>query len=248
MFFPAKDDQKQKEWTGGCEDPRLVESPDGTYVLTYTQWNHSAVHLAIATSKDLLIWQKHGPAFAKAFGGKYVHTKSAGIVCKLASDRLIATKIGEKYWMYWGEGDVFGATSDDLIDWTPVEESPGHLKRLLPRRHGHFDSGLVEGGPSPVLTDKGIVIVYNGKNDGSCKDLGGGAYAGGQALFDASDPTHLLERPEKPFFKPELPFERTGQYAAGTTFVEGLVFFQGKWFLYYGCADTFVGVAIHATK
>jgi predicted GH43/DUF377 family glycosyl hydrolase len=44
--------------------------------------------------------------------------------------------------------------------------------------------------------------------------------------------------------KPSLPHEITGQYAAGTTFSEGLVFFKGKWYLYYGTADSFIGVAI----
>ena len=47
-----------------------------------------------------------------------------------------------------------------------------------------------------------------------------------------------------PFIQPALPWEKTGQYAAGTTFIEGLVLFRGKWFLCYGCADSFVGVAI----
>jgi predicted GH43/DUF377 family glycosyl hydrolase len=41
-----------------------------------------------------------------------------------------------------------------------------------------------------------------------------------------------------------LPHEMTGQYSSGTTFSEGLVFFRGKWFLYYGTADSFVGLAI----
>jgi predicted GH43/DUF377 family glycosyl hydrolase len=39
-----------------------------------------------------------------------------------------------------------------------------------------------------------------------------------------------------------MAYEKTGQYAAGTTFAEGLVVFHGKWFLYYGCADSLVGV------
>jgi len=30
----------------------------------------------------------------------------------------------------------------------------------------------------------------------------------------------------------------------GTTFTEGLVFFKNQWFVYYGCADSFVGAAI----
>jgi beta-1,2-mannosidase len=49
-------------------------------------------------------------------------------------------------------------------------------------------------------------------------------------------------------FKPEMPFEKSGQYAAGTTFTEGLVRFKGKFFLYYGCADSVVGVAVSDGK
>ena len=63
-------------------------------------------------------------------------------------------------------------------------------------------------------------------------------------LFETSNPAHLLEQTDKPVLKPELPYEKTGQYAAGTTFAEGLVFFHGKWFLYYGCADSLVAVAM----
>jgi predicted GH43/DUF377 family glycosyl hydrolase len=54
----------------------------------------------------------------------------------------------------------------------------------------------------------------------------------------------LLERTSQPFFQPEMPFEKSGQYAAGTTFTEGLVHFGEAWFLYYGCADSLVGVAV----
>ena len=50
-------------------------------------------------------------------------------------------------------------------------------------------------------------------------------------------------RRTEPVLKPELPYEKTGQYAAGTTFAEGLVWFHKTWFLYYGCADSLVAVA-----
>jgi predicted GH43/DUF377 family glycosyl hydrolase len=53
-----------------------------------------------------------------------------------------------------------------------------------------------------------------------------------------------LKRLDEPFLKPEYDFERTGQYAAGTVFTEGMVYSEGKWFIYYGCADSRVGVAI----
>ena len=235
LLFPANDSQKNNEWSGGCEDPRLVEAEDGTFVVTYTQWNHKVTRLAVATSKDLIHWTKCSQVFSN-FAGYY---KSGAMVCKISDGRLKAAKINGKYWMYWGEGTVSCASSDDLIHW----DMGGPV---LKPRQGKFDSVLVEAGPPAVLTDKGIVVLYNGKNDSASGDpsLPPGVYSDGQALFDSQDPTHLLARTDTPFYKPETPYERTGQYAAGTTFIEGLVFFQGKWFLYYGCADSFVAVAV----
>ncbi|MGA2685387.1 MAG: glycoside hydrolase family 130 protein [Verrucomicrobiota bacterium] len=235
VLFPANDNQKSDEWSGGCEDPRLIESEDGTFVVTYTQWNHKVARLAVATSKDLIQWTKCGQIFPNFAG----HNKSGAMVCKISDGQLEAAKIHGKYWMYWGEGTVSCASSDDLIHWDWGEP-------VLKPRQGRFDSVLVEAGPPAVLTDKGIVVLYNGKNGSASGDpsLPPGVYSGGQALFDPNDPAHLLARTDTPFFKPETPYERTGQYAAGTTFVEGLVFFQGKWFLYYGCADSFVAVAV----
>ena len=46
------------------------------------------------------------------------------------------------------------------------------------------------------------------------------------------------------FFTPSRSFKKSGQYVNGTVFIEGLVYFEQKWFLYYGCADSRVGVAI----
>jgi len=248
VFFPAKDSQQAREWPGGVEDPRLVESEDGTYVLTYTQWNRKTYSVGIATSRDLMHWTKHGPAFEKAEGGKYADLKykSAGIVTRLdaAKGRLIAAKIEGKYWMYWGEGAIHLATSADLTHWIPVKDAVGAPIELLRPRDGHFDSSFPETGPPQVLTDAGIVVIYNGKNApvGGDPELGANAYAAGEALFDAQDPAKLIARAEHPDLKPELPYEKTGQYVAGTTFAEGLVFFHDQWFLYYGCADSLVAV------
>src|ERR1700677_4320908 len=119
VFYPAKDAQEAREWPGGVEDPRIVEREDGTYLLTYTQWNRKTYSVGIATSRDLTHWTKHGPAFLTAAGGKYadLQYKSAGIVTRFDPDkgRLIAASINGKYWMYWGEGTIRLATSTDLI-------------------------------------------------------------------------------------------------------------------------------------
>ncbi len=253
VFYPADDDQKSREWPGGVEDPRIVESEDGTYVLTYTQWNRETCSVGVATSRDLIHWTKHGPAFLAAKGGKYAHLKykSAGIVTRLAQGRLLAARIDGMYWMYWGEGFIHLATSSDLIHWAPVEDGRGNPVELLGPRPGHFDSTFPETGPPPVLTRAGIVVLYNGKNaDGKEGDptLGPNAYAAGEALFDANNPALLIHRTEVPVLKPELPYEKTGQYVAGTTFAEGLVFFRRQWFLYYGCADSLVAVATAAAE
>lgn len=255
VFYPAKDSEQAREWPGGTEDPRLVEAPDGSYVLTYTQWNRETYRVGIATSRDLHTWAKHGPAFGmEKWGGlKY---KSAGIVTECVTHgRCIATRIHGHFWMYWGEGEIHLATSDDLVHWSPVEDAHHEPLVLMRARAGRFDSGLPEVGPPPVLTEKGIVLLYNGKNAGTPPStlprdpaLAAGAYAVGEALFSGDDPKRLLARTNKPVFRPELPWEQSGQYVAGTTFAEGLVWFQKHWLLYYGCADQRVGVAMSPVR
>lgn len=73
-------------------------------------------------------------------------------------------------------------------------------------------------------------------------------YAAGQALFDANDPTRFITRLDEPFFRPMDSFEKSGQYVDGTVFIEGMVYFKNKWYLYYGCADSKVGVAVYDPK
>ena len=249
VLYPADDSQKENEWPGGCEDPRVAVTEDGTYVMFYTQWNRKLPRLAVATSKDLVNWEKHGPAFSKAFDGRFANEfgKSASIVTKLDGDRLTIAPINGKYYMYWGEKFVNVATSDNLIDWTPMVDENGELLHVMDPRDGYFDSELTECGPPAILTDDGIVLLYNAKNaggDNRDKRYTANTYCGGQALFDAKSPERLVDRLDEPFFKPEADYEKSGQYPAGTVFIEGLVYLNGKWYLYYGCADSRVGVAV----
>lgn len=247
VLYPADDAQKEREWAGGCEDPRLVELEDGRFVLLYTQYyrppeGNRRVNVGLAISKDLVHWEKKGPVVARDDAGKtLLPRKSAALLTAVRDGRLVAKRIDGRYWLYVGEGGIDLLSSSDLKEWK-VE-----ARNLLPRRPGFFDSDFAECGPPAVLTAKGIVLLYNGKNT---KDknadprLHPGIYSCGQALFDAADPRRLIARPDQPFFRPELSWEKTGQYGAGTTFIEGLVLFKNKWLLYYGCADTFVGVGI----
>lgn len=251
VLFPAKDDQKEFEWPGGIEDPRLAVTEDGTYVVFYTQWNRDVPRLGVATSKDLINWQKHGPIFRNAKYQKVFNEghKSASIVTKIKNDKLVITKIDGKYFMYWGEHGVSGATSTDLINWEPILNEEGNLAKFIKPREGYFDSALTECGPPAVLTDKGILLLYNGKNHNN-KVLADprfnlGTYSAGQVLFSSKNPTEVIQRMDVPFLRPMEDFEKSGQYKDGTVFLQGLTYFKNKWFLYYGCADSKVGVAVY---
>jgi predicted GH43/DUF377 family glycosyl hydrolase len=117
---------------------------------------------------------------------------------------------------------------------------------VMKPRKGFFDSGLTEIGPQSVLTKNGIVVFYNGKNSDAIDgdpSIPKGAYCGGQALFEAKDPTHYITRLDAPYIKPIFPWKTGGLYKDGTTFTEGLVLFHNQWFMYFGASDSFVGVA-----
>ena len=266
VFYPGNDAFKKLEWEGGCEDPRVVQDSSGTYYMTYTAYDGHTARLLIATSKDLLHWKKYGSVFAKAYNGKYAKlwSKSGSIVSTYKHGEPIATKVNGKYWMYWGDSQIWVATSDNLVDWTPVEMKIGEqppvklrsqaltmpqLKVILPTRSGKFDSNLVESGPPAILTDRGILLIYNSMNllaDGD-RNLPDGTYAAAQVLFDKNDPTKIVYRMDHYFFKPEKPYEITGQVNQ-VCFLEGLTQFKDKWYLYYGTADSKIAVAVSGKR
>jgi predicted GH43/DUF377 family glycosyl hydrolase len=117
VVYPADDVHRRYEWEGGTEDPRVCSTEDGGYVMTYTAFDGQKARLCVATSPDLRTWTKHGLAFPAM---PDLWSKSGAIVCRVEGERLVATRLNGRYWMYWGESYVFAATSDDLIHWEPV--------------------------------------------------------------------------------------------------------------------------------
>ena len=223
VFSPSMDYEKD----GGVEDPRLVQFGD-TYYLTYTGYNKKDAQLCLATSKDLIHWERKGIILPANRGSWNVRwTKSGAIVPE---------KINGRYWMYFlgtsaDNKDQTGlAYSTDLIHWTEATDHPA-----LPVRPGQFDSRVVEPGPPPILTAKGIVLIYNGADDKL-------VYRTGVAVFDRNDPRRLIYRSERPIFAPEKDWEKTGQ-VPNVVFVEGMVERNDKYLFYYGGADKYVGVA-----
>jgi predicted GH43/DUF377 family glycosyl hydrolase len=224
---PVFSSETDYEQNGGVEDPRLVKIR-GTYYLTYTGYNKKDAQLCLAVSKDLLHWERKG-VILPAYKGKWNvgWTKSGAIVSE---------KINGKYWMYWlgssaDKTDQMGLSySTDLVHWAEALDTP-----VLPRRPGQFDSRVVEPGPAPILTPKGIVLIYNGADDSL-------VYRTGVAVFDRNDPRKLLSRTDIPIFSPEMQWEKVGQ-VPNVVFVEGMVRNGNDYLLYYGGADKYVGVA-----
>ena len=220
---------------GGVEDPRL-QKVGNTYYLTYTGYNNvdgaaadkKDAQLCLATSTDLIHWQRQGviiPSFKGKWNVKW--TKSGAIVPE---------KVNGKYWMYYvadaeGKDSQMGvAYSEDLLHWTEALDHP-----VLASRPGSFDSQVVEPGPPPLITSQGIFLIYNGADDKL-------VYSTGWVLFDKKDPTKVRARSEGPVFAPEKHWEKVGQ-VPNVVFVEGMVRDRNRWLFYYGGADKNVGVA-----
>lgn len=251
VLYPDNDHMQQYEWEGGIEDPRVVEDENGVYYMTYTAYDGEKARLCVATSTDLFSWEKHGLAFGDDYADMWC--KSGSIVCRREGDRLIATRINGNYYMYFGESKIFLAYSDDLIQWTPVfypthyndpADYTTRFHAVLGTRTHRFDSSLVEPGPPALLTDDGILLLYNGRNSAETGDpnLSDGTYSGGQVLMDTHDPTAVIARLTENFIRPDKDYEITGQ-VNHVCFIEGLVYFKDRWLLYYGTADSKIAVA-----
>ena len=243
VLYPDNDSLKVFEWEGGCEDPRIVQRDDSTYIMTYTAYDGQTARLCVASSKDLVVWKKHGLAFGQE---KYrnLWSKSGAIVCELVDSDVIARKVKGKYQMYWGDTDIFLATSDDLISWKPVVDRKGKLVPAMKPRPGFFDSRLVEPGPFALLKKEGILLLYNSANNAETgdKSLPDKTYAVGQALFSNTKPEKLIARADRYLMHPERDYEKTGQ-VNNVCFLEGMVWYKGRWLLYYGTADSKIAVA-----
>ncbi|HNU22925.1 glycosidase [Mesotoga sp. Brook.08.YT.4.2.5.1] len=203
------------EIPGGCEDPRIVKIDD-TYILTYTGYDGGKARLCIAVSKDFEEWEKLGPVFKDDTWSK--------------SGAIVPAKIDGKYFMYFGDSSIKLAYSTDLRNWTVFP------RPVLEPRQGYFDSRLIEPGPTPIITEEGILLIYNSADFSTI-------YRPGAALFDISNPRKLIMRTDRFLAEPELIWEKQGQ-VPNVIFIEGAVVHEEKLILYYGAADTYIGAFV----
>jgi predicted GH43/DUF377 family glycosyl hydrolase len=179
----------------GCEDPRISQVGDSFY-LTYTGYDGTSAQLCVATSTDLRSWDKRGPmvpgfnSWATLPYGPDKPWSKAGVI--------VPEPIEDLYYMYFGEGAIYFATSPDLIHWTPgPEDEPIH--RPTP---GRWDGTLVEIGAPPVTTADGVMVFLT--NGATATSPAAADYrCGRQIAIARSNPTEVIAYTSVPWLRPQ---------------------------------------------
>lgn len=199
----------------GCEDPRIVKIDD-TYYMMYTGFGDRTdddYRICLATSKNLINWERKGVVLDEP-------NKDAA---------LFPEKIDGNYVMFHRRyPDIWLAYSNDLKNWF-------NHKSIIKPIKGTWESSRVGVAGPPIRTKYGWFLIYHAADDDN-------VYRLGAALLDINDPSIVLARQKEPILEPELEWEKNG-------FISNVVFSCGNAvrgddiFVYYGGADTVIGVA-----
>lgn len=193
----------------GVEDARVTRIGD-IYHIVFAGFDGTDVELKTAISQDLNgPWIRKGPAVPNfqfiASGGvrvRWEHKKPfekrnpKGRDHRSKSGALFPRKIGDRYFLMFGEFRMWLATSLDGIRFDVI---PGPF--LHPRKNSpHFDNVFVEMGPPPIETERGWLVLYHGVNEHFQYQLG-------FLILDRNDPTRILYRSSEPILSPREPYE-----------------------------------------
>lgn len=214
----------------GTEDPRLIRMED-TYYMTYTaaslyhaadphrEWIPSVapswrVRIALAHTKDFQTFTRLGVLLPE------MDNKDAV---------LFPEKIrGQYVLLHRLPPDMWVAMSTDFTSWQDH-------RVILRTRPALWDEYKLGAGPPPIRTPDGWLVCYHGVDHHN-------VYRAGFALLDLEDPSRVLGRSSEPAIEPRESWELTGQ-TPRVVFPSGMVLRGDEVFLYYGAADSVVGVA-----
>ncbi len=210
----------------GCEDPRITRIGNTVY-MAYTAYDGTHAPRAALTSisvKDFLAkrwnaWQK--PVLITPDDHDDKDT------C------IFPEKVDGKYLILHRISPQICADLLDSLDFTKNRIS--RCIELLEPRPGFWDSQKVGIGGVPIKTERGWLLIYHGVSKSS-------TYRLGAALFDLDNPTMLIARTVDPIFEPREQYERDGQIH-NVVFTCGAVARKDTIYIYYGGADTCIGVA-----
>ncbi|MFA5994093.1 MAG: hypothetical protein WC823_03985 [Parcubacteria group bacterium] len=208
----------------GCEDPRIVKVDDRIYIF-YTAYNgidSPKVAISSIAVDDFLAkkWDWTDPIIVSP---EKEWDKDACI---------IPEKIRDKYFMIHRLGSSICADYMDSLDFSG-ERVQEYIKLMSPRK-GMWDSFRIGLSIPPIKTEKGWLLFYHGVNDG--------IYKLGAALLDLENPENVIGRTSYHIMEPEMDYELNGQVNR-VVFPCGAVVRDGLIYIYYGGADSVLGVA-----
>lgn len=208
-------------------DPRICELEGKYYIIWCTSSGAGDATIGLAWTEDFekiyrmecpfLPYNRNGALFPRKINGYY-----------MLLSRPMSPSFSEI-------GSIYSSKSKDLEFW-------GH-HRCVMKPAGGWQTCKVGSGPTPIETDEGWILIYHGVK----KTCNGLCYYAGAALLDLEDPTKVLYRSNKYILSPREIYEQVGD-------VNNVVFpcaalcdkDTGRISIYYGAADTVVGIA-HTT-
>jgi len=229
IFSPAIPEEKM-----GCEDPRLIQVEDRIYML-YTAYDGNIAQIAAAsiTVEDMVneryyAWRRDGLAF------KNIWDKDAV---------LFPEKINGRYVIYHRIEPSIWVTYSDEIKF-PIKDK--HAIIVGPRPGRMWDSLKIGAGAQPIKTKYGWLLIYHGVDYNY-------VYSLGVMLVDLHNPQKVIYRSPNPILEPKEEYEvgLSGAWVPNVVFTCGAVAAEDKEVLedndkvlvYYGAADTSIGVA-----
>lgn len=249
----------------GVEDPRIVKIED-TYYLSYTAFDGVNALGALATSTDLVNWEKKGivvPQMTydefdalttnnKRINDKYSRYNNHDALTTEQDTRvllwdkniiLFPRKIDDKFvFLHRIKPDIQIVVSVKTLDELNSKFWANYFTHfdeciVMKPKYEH-EASYIGGGCPPIETELGWLIIYHGVQD----TIKGYVYSACAALLDLKNPMKEIARLPYPLFKPELVWELKGE-VNNVCFPSGTALFDDTLYIYYGAADERIGTA-----
>ena len=200
----------------GPEDPRIVRI-NKTFYMMYTGYGGrfgGDYRICLATSQNLIDWKRHGVMLDEP-------NKDAS---------LFPEKINGQFVMFHRRGKaIWLAESTDLDNWT------NHRVVMVVKPESRWENEKIGIAGPPIRTPQGWFLIYHGVNKEK-------RYCLGAALLDLENPEKVIARQSETILEPELDWEING-YVSNVVFSCGHAVINDAVYVYYGGADTQIGVA-----
>lgn len=239
----------------GMEDPRIVKI-DSVYYLSYVAFDGANALGALATSTDLVNFERQGIIVPKitytdfdlltqnnlALNKKYLGYNPGANILADKDFVFFPRRIGGKLTFLHRIKPDIQITAVNSLDeltgdfWKDYFSNFGNHIFLEPRFE--HEASYVGGGCPPVETEHGWLIIYHGVKPSDK----GYEYSCCVALMDLDDPKREISRLPYPLFKPGLPYELQGD-VDDVCFPTGTALFGDRLYIYYGAADELIACA-----